>query len=66
LRAALPFFPPELVHPTVGTYPSRVKVTPARYATLLERADTDGFSVYLAEVEMPPEAWATLGAASAN
>jgi hypothetical protein len=66
LRAARAFFPPELVHPTVGTYPSRVHVTPARYATLLERARTDGFSVYLAEVEMPAEAWATLGALSAN
>jgi hypothetical protein len=49
-------------HPTIGTYPG-VTSTPApeRYTRLLTRAETVGFSVYLAETEMNDGEWRVLG-----
>ena len=59
--AARPFFG-TAVHPTIGTYPgSRSTLPPERYARLLARAGTVGFSVYLAETEMTVDEWRVLG-----
>lgn len=64
VRAALPIFGPGRVHPTIGSYPSRYPVSPESYARMLARDGADGFSVYLAETAMPPEAWQALGRAA--
>jgi len=50
------------VHPTIGTYPGVTStVRPERYARLLARAGTVGFSVYLAETGMTGGEWRVLG-----
>jgi hypothetical protein len=62
VRAAQPIFGAGRVHPTIGSYPSRHRVSPESYARMLANDGATGFSVYLAEVAMPPEAWRALGA----
>ena len=50
------------VHPTIGSYEGvRASVRPERYARLLDRAGTLGFSVYLAETGMTGDEWRVLG-----
>jgi len=50
------------VHPTIGSYEGvRASVRPERYARLLDRARTLGFSVYLAETRMTGDEWRALG-----
>ena len=63
-RAAQAFFPVEAVHPTIGMHPGQSSsLGAATYASLLDRAGTTGFSVYLAETRMTPEEWQSLGSA---
>lgn len=60
-KAARPVFG-DHVHPTIGSYPGvRGLPRPERYARLLARAGTVGFSVYLAETEMNAGEWRALG-----
>lgn len=62
--AARGAFSPDSVHPTIGMYPGVTKSLPVeRYARLLARAETVGFSVYLAETRMTEEGWHALGEA---
>lgn len=66
-RGARGFFPVDAVHPTIGMHPGqRSSLAAAAYAPLLDRADTTGFSVYLAETRMTPEEWQSLGSAIAR
>ena len=52
------------VHPTVASYAGTFgRVAPARFAQLLARAGTTGFSVYPAEVAMSSEDWQAYGQA---
>jgi hypothetical protein len=60
--AARAYFDAAAVHPTIGSYVGSYPVTASEYAELLAQSGADGFSVYLAEVEMPDESWRTLGA----
>lgn len=63
LRTAAPFASSQ-VHPTVGSYHGQKGwVTPAQYAQLLAQAGTTGFSVYLAETNMPAQSWQAYGQA---
>ena len=57
-------FPMDRVHPTVGTYPSAFRVSAEQYVTMLSRSATTGFSLYLAEVDMPAAKWKTYGSAA--
>lgn len=60
-------FDPGSVHPTIGMYPGVTSSLRAeRYARLLERARTVGFSVYLAETRMTGDEWRALGEAIAT
>lgn len=60
-EAARPVFG-AAVHPTIGSYPGVTStLSPQRYARLLARAGTVGFSVYLAETEMTGDEWRVLG-----
>jgi hypothetical protein len=60
-------FAPDAVHPTIGMYPGVTSsLGPERYARLLERAGTVGFSVYLAETRMTDAAWRAFGEAIAT
>lgn len=59
------FFPPERVHPTLGTYPSAFRVTAEQYVSMLSTSPTTGFSLYLAEVDMSPAKWQAYGRAAA-
>lgn len=55
------------VHPTVGMHPGvRSSLGVSRYAHLLERAGTVGFSVYLAETRMTRDDWLALGQAAGS
>ncbi len=64
VRAAARFFPKDDVHPTVGTFPARgAPPSPGEYGRLLEQAGTVGFSLYLAETNMPDESWRAYGQA---
>ena len=64
VRAAQPYFPASLVHPTVGMYPGvRRSLSGKSYTRLLEGAGSIGFSVYLAETRMTADQWATFGEA---
>jgi hypothetical protein len=64
VSAARGAFPTEAVHPTIGMYPGVIgSPSVGRYARLLERARTVGFSVYLAETRMTRDAWRGLGEA---
>jgi hypothetical protein len=66
-EGAAEFFPRSVVHPTVGVYTGREgEPSPARYAALLDEAETVGFSVYLAETRMHSEQWHTFGEAIAE
>ena len=63
-KGAADFFPAHAVHPTVGVYAGQQgKPGPARYAELLDKAGTVGFSVYLAETRMRVEHWRMFGEA---
>ena len=63
-EGAADFFPAHAVHPTVGVYAGQEgEPSPARYAELLDKAGTVGFSVYLAETRMRVEQWRTFGEA---
>jgi hypothetical protein len=62
-RAARPVFG-DSVHPTIGSYDGALGApSPERYALLLGRAGTVGFSVYLAETGMTEGEWTVLGEA---
>ena len=64
VRAAQPYFPASLVHPTVGMYPGvRRALSGMSYTQLLEGAGSVGFSVYLAETRMTADEWAAFGQA---
>lgn len=64
VRAAQAYFPASSIHPTIGMYAGvSHSLAAAAYVRLLARAGTVGFSVYLAETRMTPEAWQALGAA---
>ena len=66
VRAASPF-PPSEVHPTVGSYRGQKGwVLPQTYTRLLAQAGTTGFSVYLAETNMPDTSWQAYGQAIAQ
>lgn len=68
VRGARGIFPPDRVHPTIGTYRSLVPVPMDAYVRLLDasaRAGSRGFSVYLAETNVSEADWALLGAAVA-
>jgi hypothetical protein len=63
VRTASPFSPSQ-VHPTVGSYHGQKGwVTPQQYSRLLAQAGTTGFSVYLAETNMPATSWQAYGQA---
>ncbi|HUF01207.1 MAG TPA: hypothetical protein VMN35_02165 [Gaiellaceae bacterium] len=63
VHGARAFFRPNEIHPTVGMHPgARRPLAASRYAQLLARAGTVGFSVYLAETRMTGE-WQSFGAA---
>jgi hypothetical protein len=63
VHTAAPFAPSQ-VHPTVGSYHGQKGwVTPQQYAQLLAQAGTTGFSVYLAETNMPAQSWQAYGQA---
>ncbi len=62
-EGAADFFPAHAVHPTVGVYAGQEEPSPMRYAELLDKAETVGFSVYLAETRMRVEQWSTFGEA---
>jgi hypothetical protein len=63
-RGAAGVFPSDAIHPTVGMHPgARRPLYARRYAELLFRARTVGFSVYLAETRMTDDEWRTLGEA---
>ena len=63
-KGAADFFPAHAVHPTVGVYAGQQgEPGPARYAELLDKAGTVGFSVYLAETRMRVEHWRMFGEA---
>ena len=63
-NAAKRFFPPEAIHPTVGSYAAKAAdPSPSDYAAMLDAAGTTGFSIYLAETEMPDQAWDAYGRA---
>ena len=67
VRAAAGYFPPSQVHPTVGSYSGlRGFVSPERWAQLLARAGTRGFSIYPAEAGMSDEDWQAFGQAIAT
>ncbi len=57
-------FPLDRIHPTLGTYPSRHRVTAEEYTAMLESSPTRGFSLYLAETDMTPAKWRTYGRAA--
>jgi hypothetical protein len=63
VEAAASYFPPNRIHPTIGTFrtPSGIP-SPADYVRLLEQARTIGFSVYPAETTSD-DSWRVLGAA---
>jgi hypothetical protein len=64
VRSAKGFFPASDIHPTIGMYSGVSRsLRAAGYARLLAQAGTVGFSVYLAETRMTPDAWSALGAA---
>ena len=63
-EGAADFFPAYAVHPTVGVYAGQEgEPSPSRYAELLDKAGTVGFSVYLAETRMRVEQWRMFGEA---
>lgn len=63
-EGAADYFPADAVHPTVGVYAGQDgEPSPARYAELLDKAGTVGFSVYLAETRMRVEQWRMFGEA---
>ena len=67
-RGARGIFPPDRVHPTIGTYTSAITAPMDAYVRLLEasaRVGSRGFSVYLAETNVSDADWARLGAAVA-
>jgi hypothetical protein len=67
IKGAAAFFPPDVVHPTIGVYSSQGEATtPEGYAALLHDAGTVGFSVYLAETHMYPSDWNAFGKAIAE
>ncbi len=67
VRGAAPFFPSDEVHPTVGTFPVQgAAPSPEQYSQLLTQAGTVGFSLYLAEVNMPDASWRAYGGAIAH
>lgn len=57
-------FPADRVHPTLGTYPSFYRISADQYVTMLSSSPTTGFSLYLAEVDMPAAKWTTYGRAA--
>jgi hypothetical protein len=60
--SATSFFPPSVVHPTVGAWNGmRGTVQPWRYGRMLAAAGTRGFSVYLAENGMTRDRWHAYG-----
>lgn len=62
VASAEPFFPRRAVHPVVGSYGGAYGVvSPRRYAGLLARARTTGFSIYLAENTMTGASWRAYG-----
>lgn len=62
VKGAEGFFAAADVHPTVGMYPGTQASLPAhRYAGMLARAGTVGFSVYLAETRMTTQQWSAFG-----
>ena len=66
VAGAAKWFPATQVHPTVGSYHAPVAdPSPQAYAQLLADAGTTGFSVYLAETDMPDQAWKAYGTAIA-
>jgi len=69
VRGARGIFPPDRVHPTIGTYQSTIPVPMDAYVRLLAasaRAGSRGFSVYLAETNVSDSDWSLLGAAVAG
>ncbi len=63
VQTAAPFSPSQ-IHPTVASYHGQKGwVSPQQYAQLLAQAGTTGFSVYLAETNMPAESWQAYGQA---
>jgi hypothetical protein len=66
VASAARYFPRELVHPTVGTFRGPADLPSAsEYVSMLTRAGTVGFSVYLAETTSP-ESWRAFGAGIAR
>lgn len=67
VSGAASFFPKSQVHPTVGSYAGLLGfVAPSRFAHLLSRAGTTGFSIYPAEAGMSAENWQAYGQAIAT
>lgn len=69
VRGARGLFPPDGVHPTIGTYQSTIPVPMDAYVRLLAAsalAGSRGFSVYLAETNVSDADWSILGAAVAS
>jgi hypothetical protein len=63
VSTAAPFAPSQ-IHPTVASYHGQKGwVTPQQYSQLLAQAGTTGFSVYLAETNMPAASWQAYGQA---
>lgn len=64
VQAASGYFPLSQIHPTVGSYHGQKGWVAAQtYSRLLAQAGTTGFSVYLAEANMPAQSWQAYGQA---
>ena len=64
VQASTAYFPLSSIHPTVGSYHGQKGWVAAQaYANLLAQAGTTGFSVYLAETNMPAQSWQAYGQA---
>jgi hypothetical protein len=62
VQAASGYFPLSQIHPTVGSYHGQKGWIAAQtYSQLLAQAGTTGFSVYLAETNMPAQSWQAYG-----
>ena len=67
VEGAAEFFPPKVVHPTIGVYTGQEgEPSPEHYSSLLDEAGTVGFSVYLAETRMDGAQWRVFGEAIAG